>query len=203
MKKISMIALISLATATYMHAQTISLGVKGGFGDAWVHSDENTADIGFLPSWDAGLSMIYSSDQHIGFGVDLTYSAEGVKYVAPDSLPNADAEINLSYIRLPLKAIYFFGEFEDAVRPKLIVGPEFGLLTAAEVDDIDVTDFYNTLDIGVHFGVGANFKAGEKMWLNADVTYTQGLLDITDDIFTEQNDLNGNLRLNVGLLFGL
>lgn len=194
---------MSFTSAVCMQAQTISLGVKGGFGDAWVHSDVITTDVGFLPSWDAGLSMIYSSDQHIGFGADLTYSAEGVKYVAPDSLPNASAEINLSYIRLPLKAIYFFGEFEDAVRPKLVLGPEFGVLTSAETNDIDVTDFYNTLDIGVHVGLGANFKAGDRMWLNADVTYTQGLLDITDDIFTEQNDLNGNLRLNVGLLFGL
>ena len=104
---------------------------------------------------------------------------------------------------IPIRIIYFWGEFGDPVRPKVFVGPTLGFLMAAETGSIDIKDQYNGFDFGLHGGLGANFQLGERSWLNTDITYTQGLTDITKSDFSEDVNRNGNIRLNVGLLFGL
>ena len=56
--------------------------------------------------------------------------------------------------------------------------------------------------MGVHLGVGANKLICDRIWLNTDITYTQGLVDITEGNTGNGINLNGNIRMNISLLLG-
>jgi len=202
MKKVMIIATV-MGIGFISKAQTVSFGPTGGFGHSWITN--SAGDTKFNPAWNAGVSLVYSSLNHFGFGADVKYSAEGNK-VDQAGITNT---MNTNYVRVPLKAIYFFGKQSDAVRPKISAGPTFGFLTnASEVSSdegvkvkTDVTDNIKGFDFGVNAAAGLNFRVAQRTWLNTDVAYYQGLTDITKNTSTTKR--NGNVGVNVGLLVGL
>jgi hypothetical protein len=117
--------------------------------------------------------------------------------------------MNANYVRVPLKAIYFFGKSGDVVRPKISAGPTFGFLTdasSATTDEgvkvkTDITDNIKGFDFGVNAAAGLNFRLAQRTWLNTELAYNQGLTDITKSNNSTQH--NGNVGVNVGLLVGL
>ncbi|PBQ33786.1 hypothetical protein CNR22_19020 [Sphingobacteriaceae bacterium] len=165
-----------------------SLGVKGGFGHAFLIPYGNYK---FMPSWDAGLSAVYSPYVHFGFGLDATYSTEGSK------LQNSDytSTIDLNYIRLAPKAIYFFRSYEMDFRPKISLAPTVGFLT----NSADAKGF-NKTDFGASASLGFNYRLVRAIWLSVDASYYQGLIDTYPS--NGVTDLNGNARLDVGFNFG-
>jgi hypothetical protein len=57
--------------------------------------------------------------------------------------------------------------------------------------------------MGLHIGVGANKIICDRIWLNTDITYTQGILDVTKQSQNNNEiNLNGSVRLNISLLLG-
>ncbi|HET6224866.1 MAG TPA: outer membrane beta-barrel protein, partial [Bacteroidia bacterium] len=167
-----------------------SLGAQGGFGHSYLTNIPNKK---FQPSWDAGLVAIYSPGVHWGVELDVRYSAEGVKY--EDLSPDRENTIFLRYIRVPLKATYFFRKYENDFRPKISLGPDFGFLTE-EVNSTGV----NSFDFGLNASIGFHYRIVRAIWFTADVNYYQGLLDNYDA--TDVNELNGDVRLDLGLSFG-
>ena len=205
--------MIIVLTGIMSKAQTVSFGPTGGFGHAWITN--SPGDTKFNPAWNAGLSFIYSSRSHFGLGVDAKYSAEGnkIKYSATEGngLINYKNTVNANYIRVPVKVIYFFGDNKSAVRPKIYAGPSMGFLTGGKtvtriegtgvVEKVDTKDEMKNFDFGVTAGAGLNFRVAPRTWLNTDLAFYQGLLDVT-----KANDMtkhNGNVGLNVGLLIGM
>ena len=135
MKQTIVIAALVLA-GIVSKAQTVSFGPAGGYGHSWISNSDG--DTKFNPAWNAGLSFIYSSKSHFGLGVDVKYSAEGnkinEKIPGPaDGLISATSTVNANYIRVPVKAIYFFGNENSAVRPKIYAGPSIGFLTSGRI----------------------------------------------------------------------
>jgi outer membrane protein W len=182
-----------------------SLGPVLGYGHSWIGQTEGKKlfnSTGYL-----GLGMVYSRFAHWGFGADLVVSSEGQR--ARYNLGGTDykATNDALYIRLPLKAIYFFGEYGDRIRPKVYAGPSLGF-KVNEMHDADddilkpTGNIFNTFDLGVQAGAGANFRVSRRAWLNADISYYQGVLDAIDDGNGDYNT-NQNIRLNLGLLFAL
>lgn len=202
MKRVMIIAAI-MGIGFISKAQTVSFGPTGGFGHSWISN--SSGDTKFNPAWNAGVSVVYSSLNHFGFGADVKYSAEGNK-IEQAGVTNT---INTNYVRVPLKAIYFFGKQGDAVRPKISAGPTFGFLTnASEVTSdegvkvkTDVSDNIKGFDFGLNAAAGLNFRVAQRTWLNTDVAYYQGLTDITKNTNTTRR--NGNVGVNVGLLVGI
>ena len=165
-----------------------SIGVKGAFGHSFLMP---YSDPSFLPSRDAGLSAIFSPYKHLGFGIDATYSREGVKFETPEYTSTTE----LKYVRLPVKVIYFFRDYDKDFRPKIAIGPTIGFLTNKGDNSA-----YNTTDVGVNASLGFNYRLLRAVWLNIDASYYQGLTDIYKS--NNERDLNGNARLNLGLSFG-
>lgn len=203
MKKIMIIAAI-LGAGLVSKAQTVSFGPTGGFGHSWISNA--TGDAKFNPAWNAGVSLVYSTLSNWGVGADVKYSAEGNKRLqAGDVTTN----INTNYVRVPLKAIYFFGKQGDVVRPKISAGPTFGFLTDANTTSsadgakvkTDISNDIRNFDFGVNAAAGLNIKVAQRTWLNTDLAYYQGLTDITKN--TSNTRRNGNVGVNVGLLVGL
>lgn len=165
-----------------------SFGVKGGFGHSFIIPYSNYQ---FMPSWNAGLSAVYSPFVHWGFGLDVAYSEEGMKL--QDS--EGTSEISLNYLRLPLKGIYFFRPYEADFRPKIALAPTFGFLLNGSDHPA-----YTTFDFGGSATLGFNYRLVRAIWLSVDATYYQSVTDHL--IGNGVNDLNGNARLDIGLNFG-
>lgn len=195
------------------HAQYFSLGPIVGGGISNVNHDYNeTTSVG---SYQLGLSMIYAKHEHWGIGVDLLYAKEGFRErIRRPGFIDYDLEHQFHYLRIPIKAIYFFGAYNDKIRPKIFAGPGIGFGIATDykfVANNNTTESYlNTIDqdldvdnigfdLGLQAGAGANFNLGKGKWLNLDLTYYHGLINQSaiDNITIK----NYNLRLNVGLLF--
>lgn len=197
------------AKKTKTGAEYWSLGPIMGFGGSWMTGMNNQ---NFKPSGELGVGFIYSRREHWGFGADLTGSSEG--YVAEYTMNGVKYTSNITpvYLRLTPKAYYFFGDYGDIVRPKIYLGPSVGvkLGEGQEVTTVTYTggdipktlnpqgDVYRSMDFGVKFGAGANIQLAKSMWLNTDIGYYQGLVDVTG-----LNNMNTSLRLNLGLMFGL
>ena len=186
MRKVLVIA-ACIFFAKGLHAQsTISIGPTVGFGHSWISN--SGVDNKFNPMYNAGLSFIYSTQTHWGFGVDAKYSAEGAKA----NVEGGTTEINANYIRVPLKAIYFFNKNGNAIRPKVSLGPTFGFL----VGDNEAKDALKSFDIGGQLSAGANFRVSPKTWLNADLSYYHGFTEVAEN----SDSRNRNIGVNVSLM---
>lgn len=211
--------ILTLATALLMGAaatekataQKLSLGVVGSVGHSWTSNVGGDRDFKFAPA--LGIGMVYSHNQHWGYASELMVSHEGFKGDYPIGRGEYDKmTVNPVYLRMPMHIVYFFGKFGDRVRPKVFAGPTLGL----KVDEkqwysngnssernMENTDYFRTFDIGINAGAGANFRLARKTWLNADLSYTHGLVDaIHDDVNNDHNG-NRNIRGTVGIMWGL
>lgn len=183
---------------------TFSLGPVVGFGHSGI-SNASSDNAVFKPSVQAGLTMIFSNQSNLGFGADILYSLEGAKREAGGNT----FDYSLSYLRIPLRVSYFFSDPNSSFRPKVSVGPSFGFLMGAKSEikndlgsfSSSNKDGLNSVDIGLNVAVGFNYALATKMWLNAELGYTQGFVDVIDA--GSDSNLNNNLGLKVGLAFGL
>ena len=156
--------------------------------------------------WNAGGTFVYSTKTHFGFGADLKYSAEGYNYKSTLIPIPGETDVHLKYLRLPVRLLYFFGEYGDHFRPKVFLGFTPGFLLSANADDgvveADIKSDINNFDFGAHGGVGINLRLMEGVWLNTDVSYYHGFLDI-NDTGTSSSVRNSNLVVDVGVAFGI
>lgn len=216
MKKLILLAGLVIVGAT-VQAQNktsyISLGPVGGVGHTWITNVQGNTDFKISPA--LGIGMVYSKHEHIGWGADLLVSHEG--YTSETMLEGNkyDVIVNPVFLRLNPKFLYFFGRYGDGIRPKLYVGPSLGV-KIDEVRDFSInnegngdadlntdSDMFNTVDFGLQAGAGVNIRLKSNMWLGLDAGYYHGLLDMLDNQFGDANNMSRNVRLNVGVMWGL
>jgi len=171
-----------------------SLGVKGGFGHSTIMPYKNNT---FCPSWDAGITAVYSPWQHWGIEADLAWSEEGINYKLrnPETNTHYTSQVYLDYIRIPIKAVYFFRSYDKDFRPKVQLGPTLGFL-ANQVNSSGAASF----DLGANATLGFNYRIARAVWINVDATYYQGFLDTY--AHNTDTDLNANWRLDAGVCVG-
>jgi outer membrane protein W len=212
MKKVLLSAVLVFGVLA-AQAQRTSIGVTAGTGTAWL--TETDRDVVYNPVWNAGATIVYSSETHWGFGADIKYSREGVRYTfsgaGPYSGQTLTTDVASDYIRIPVRAIYFFNGYDKAFRPNVSLGPSFGFLTGGQIRTFDsndnlitkspVNDSFKAFDFGLQATVGASFRLADALWLSADVAYCQGFIQQNKN--GSANMLNGNLGVNLGLRFGI
>lgn len=214
MKKVLFIAAILTAfqassfaqeTARKSNTQYLSLGPVAGVGLNWVSNMAGSSK--GMVATNFGIGLIYAKDDHWGWGGQLVASAEGYNV----SYNGTTVKAMPLYLRMPLRAYYFFGDYKDVVRPKIYLGPSLAV-KLSENDDFpnhytdaaiyNNTGMFRTFDLGINAGAGVNIKVSKATWLNLDLGYTQGLMDVVDDPASHYNT-NQNLAFNAGVLFGL
>lgn len=195
------ILLLVIVKSQNLSGQYVTFGRAFSFGNAFITDKEVTH--GFLLSLTGGLSITYADNEHYGFAADVVYATEGGNSKTAFVAGDIQNKIKLGYIRIPFKYIRFLGNYGDPIRPKIFVGPSFGYLVSAETNKENTIDEFNRFDMGLFIGVGANKIICDRIWLNTDITYTQGFLDITKQT-NLNNDINfnGSVRLNISLLLG-
>ena len=176
-------------------AQDKSIGPTIGYNHAW----GTGTGVESRPGFNAGVIFNYSFNEHWGLGASLLYSLEGAK------VKGIDQTLDLSYVRIPLRAIYYFGDYGNAFRPKIFLGPSLGFLVGAKQKigstNIDLKDNFQSFDLGLLVGAGFNYRLKDQTWLNVDLGYTNGLLNTsTLNSVESQNRL---FNLNIGVAFGL
>ena len=201
MKKL-LFALFAISTSYIAQAQVQSLGPSVGFNYAWLSDVDNSSP---RPSYNIGITYNYSILESGGIGIEARYSEEGVK----QDVGNATVISKINYVRLPLKFQYFFGELGDNFRPKLFAGPSFAFLVGGKTEvrsgdvttTVDSKDLYRSFDAGLQGGVGFNYRLAERTWLNFDVAYTHGLIDVAGDK-SSSTAKNRLVNVNLGVAFG-
>jgi outer membrane protein W len=197
MKKIILlvaIASISIAAKSQNNARTsdqsrFSMGTKGGFGHTWIAPYKNN----FNGSWFIGLATMYQASEHIGIGADALYSSEGASYKVNDATVNTQ----LDYFRIPLKVAYYFKPTDSELRPKVCVAPNIGFLMS---DPKNTSAGYEDMDFGVNVSAGLDYQMLDGFWLTFDANYYNGFMDVYKG--NSGNDMNRNLRLDIGLMIG-
>jgi hypothetical protein len=173
-----------------------SIGPQGGFGHSYITPCEGGK---FQPSWDAGISAVYAPGVHWGIELDIRYSAEGRKFERTikrgDAYYTETSVAQLNYWRIPLKGVYFFRTYEHDFRPKITLGPTIGFLTS-QINSVGA----KSVDFGANASLGFNYRLVRAIWLTADVNYYQGFVDVYEN--TSDKELNGNVRLDLGVSFG-
>lgn len=187
------------------YQETMLLGPVAGFGNSWVSN--LPGNILYKTSGYAGIGLIELKNQHWGWGGQITLSSEGY---AVDDFGSVQT-IKPLYLRVPVRAYYFFGKRNDWVRPNLYLGPSFGLKMAEYYTVSNVyyetymahnSSYFRTLDAGINGGAGLNFRLTGKMWLDVDLGFYQGLVDAVKDPDNTFNP-NHDVDLNLGLLFNI
>lgn len=192
---VTVIAAIFLMSA---HAQlNISVGPNAGFGHTWI---SGAGDNGYQPAGNFGLALVYSHNNHVGLGVDLKYSIEGGK----KEFANTESKTRLNYVRIPVKAIYFFRDYGASLRPKISLGPSLGFLVGGKnkvgSTETDVKDRFNTFDVGLLANAGLHYNLVTNTWLHFDVNYYHGFSDISE---AAEKNKNRNIGVNLGVAFGI
>jgi hypothetical protein len=183
MKKILLLAVVTVLGFTNVNAQEIKFGAKGGLNFATISGD-NTKGIDLVTSFNFGvLSEIPISDK-FSFQPELMYSGQGYSF--------NDNTIALSYLNIPLMGKYYVTKGLSVE-----VGPQIGFLLAAKNEKIDVKDSFNTFDFGINFGLGYKLDNG----LNFGARYNLGLTDINNLEGSSSKNKNGVFQVSVGYFF--
>jgi opacity protein-like surface antigen len=162
-----------------------SVGVLAGANMANLDFKTDGGDLSTetLTGFMGGLVFDYAIGSNVAISVQPTYMGKGAKATAGDIDPefSGNAEINLTYIELPILFRYSFGT--GNIKPFVEAGPSIGFLSKAEwqvgekTEDIQETvkstDFSGSFGAGIDLGVG-NFTAF------AGARYSMGLSDIID-----------------------
>lgn len=206
MKKIMLFSALFI-TVINLNAQNLSFGAIGGVGHSWTSIDKSgNLNTRLHPSYSIGGRLVYSFESNWGVSGDLRFSSEG-QTIGRDAKNKVVQRFN--YLRIPLQGIYFFGKFGDRIRPKVSLGPSFGILVGGKtktiidgdkVSSFKSNDYLRNFDFGFTVAAGGNVRIAPSTWLNLDLSYYHGLADITE---TGADGTNRNLGVNVGVTFPL
>lgn len=173
-----------------------SIGPRAGVNFATLTGDDTERGANARPVF--GLASTYSITEDFGLSVDLLYSGEG------SEIPGANDDLKITYLRLPIMFSFFFRNLGEAIRPKLYLGVNPGLLLGAEVGETEVKTNYNTFDIGGIAGLGINFRIANEVWLNTDFRYLRSFTDVRDEKPANADGLyNRSWQPSIGIAFGL
>lgn len=200
-KRFILLALLSTTFLQQSMAQeNISIGPIFGTSISNLRGDISNNN------WKAGLTVggfyNYSSRSGFGFSGQLLYTQMGAK------INNKTDEINLNYLQVPLFATFFFGKPGNVLRPKLFLGPTANFLLSARNEESESirgdrnNRQYYPFDLGITGGAGLNYLINQKVWLNFDVRYGVGLLDVSKNPSTFLANNNWGINLGVSFPFG-
>ncbi len=194
------LAIMSFVTNTY--SQSTSMGIEGGI---------NLANISTTPIFNTNSKTGFMIGGFADIGVSRVMSIKpGARYIMKGYTYQDQFGFNTtesySYVEVPLliKAKIPLNQVE----PYLEVGPTVSMQLSAngettfngQVQTFDNSSFYNSVDFGLYFGSGAEFKVAPGTDLYTGFGYSLGLTNISKG-FTKVN--NNGFQMNAGVKFGL
>jgi opacity protein-like surface antigen len=151
-------------------------GLKLGFDIASINTDYDELDE-FLDSragFSGGAFLTYSLSRQFAIQPEILYVTKG----AEKGVFIFNAYWSMDYLEIPVLMKCNLAP-DGRVRPTLFAGPALSYLLGSKIgainESIDVADGMKTLDIGLVFGGGLDYKR-----VTFDVRYTMGLMNTVD-----------------------
>lgn len=192
MKKITvllcLIAVVGLTNRAMAQAE-VAIGVKAGLNFSKL--DVNNISTDNRTGFNGGAFALFKFSK-IGIQPELLFSKQGTKFKGNTQ----DLNANFDYINIPvLLKLYTVAGIN------LQVGPQFGFLTLAEIEDDsngsvtkdDVKSFYKKSDVSLALGLGWDLPFG----LTVDARYNLGLSKIQDNSSVDATK-NQVIQVSVG-----
>lgn len=199
MKKLAIIAVVTIGSLCTANAQSINIGAKAGVNFSNLTGDiENTK---IRTSFHFGGVAEFKLSELFSLQPELLYSSQGVKQETDEgseSLSTVTSKID--YLNIPLTAKIYITDWFN-----IQAAPQVGFLISAtqESDNPEiqtVEDFKEVLkEIDFSFKIGAEYKAPSGLFFDAH--YNLGLANINDLVNDDANFKNGVIQLSVGFLF--
>ena len=186
MKKIVLLLVTIVAFSAASYAQGVSFGIKAGVNIA---NQKYDADgFSFSPDAKAGFHVggfvTFMFSETFGLQPELLFNTVGAKM--------DDQSLDMSYLSVPVLIRY-----QPIELLNIHVGPQFGFLMNAKVEDEDVKDGFKGLDVGAAFGAGIDLPAG----IGFSARYVLGLSNISEesDEITVKNNV---FQISLSYRFG-
>jgi hypothetical protein len=193
----------SLLLSTGAYSQYISFGAKGGVSaNSFSQFATQNTNLGYQ----AFLFGTYSTHENYGYSLDLGYTYTGGFVTRDFESGDITREVGLAYLSMTPRLVFFGRDVEDDFRPKLSFGPSAAFLIAAhdENRESDLINQYKRFNWGLTLGTGFNYRIAPSLWLNADVDYALGLMDVLDvNRTTPTNAYTNGLSASLGIAVGL
>lgn len=183
MKKILLLAVVTVLGFTNVNAQKIKFGAKGGLNFASITGDDSKGS-DMVTSFNFGFLSEIPISEKFSFQPELMYSGQGYSF--------NNNTIALSYLNIPLMGKYYI-----AKGLSLEAGPQIGFLFSAKNAKTDVKNSFKTFDFGVNFGLGYKLDNG----LNFGARYNLGLTDINNLDNSSNKYKNEVFQISVGYFF--
>lgn len=185
MKKLVLIAVLSLGVSSMIYSQNSGAGIKGGLNLSSLSTDGND-DKNLKMGLHAGIFTKIPLSESFAIQPELLYSSKGIKLNYDEStMADGETKFNLNYIDLPVKLVFNLSEdFEFQF------GPYVSYLVNANVDtDAEVLDYFQidsedeidrerfkSLDYGLSAGLGFDTDP-----LIFGLNYNLGLAQVAKD----------------------
>lgn len=168
MKKINLlfIAFLLGAGTAFSQAQ-FSIGLKGGLNFAKFDASNFGESIKNKSGFNFG-SFTLIKFAKFGIQPEIIFSQQGSKF----KIDGDNFESNFDYFNIPVIVKLY-----TVAGINIQVGPQFGFLTKAEIDDNDVKDSFKGSDLSLALGLGWDLPFG----LTVDARYNLGLSGIEDE----------------------
>ncbi len=169
----------------------VAIGLKGGLNFAKLDIENSTTALNSRTGYHAGAFVLFKLSK-IGIQPELLFSKQGTTFQGNTQ----DLNANFDYINIPVMLKLY-----TVAGINLQVGPQFGFLTLAEIEDDaggvvskdDVKDLYKKSDLSLALGLGWDLPFG----LTIDARYNLGLSKIQDD-GTSGDTTNKVIQVSVG-----
>lgn len=166
MKK-TILTFVLISASVFCFAQAkIAIGIKGGPNFANINTDASPGEnYKNRTGLHLGAFALFRGEK-VGFQPEVVFSQQG-STITYSGQP--DIKSNFSYVNVPLIVKLY-----TVAGINIQVGPQFGFLTSAKIDDSDVKDQLKTSDMSLALGLGWDLPIG----LSIDGRYNWGLSDI-------------------------
>lgn len=156
-------------------AQDIKAGVKGGLNFSNFASLENVEDQSMRTGFHAGVFAQLPILDGFAIQPEILYNTKGTRATYDAGIAEGDAHFNLSYIDIPVLAVFKLGESAN-----IHIGPYVGFLLNSNIDadlvgEMNAEDSFKTLDFGLAGGFALDFEV-----LSIGTRYNLGLSNITE-----------------------
>jgi hypothetical protein len=183
MKKILLLAVVTVLGFTNVNAQEIKFGAKGGLNFASI-SGNNSTGSDMVTSFNFGVLSEISISDKFSFQPELMYSGQGYSF--------NDNTIALSYLNIPLMGKYYLTKGLS-----IEAGPQIGYLLSAKNESTNVKDTFKKVDFAANLGIGYKLENG----LNFGARYNFGLSNINNLDNSSSKYKNRVFQLSIGYFF--
>jgi hypothetical protein len=194
MRILILASFILLSSSTFIMAQDVIFGVKGGVNSSNASQEDFTASA--ITAFHLGVAMEARYTEKMALQTEILYSFQGFDYIDDGDI---DSESRLSYINVPVMFKYYALE-----RLSIEAGPQIGFLNTAKIKratpegstTMDVKDGLRSNDLS--FNIGLSFYLFDGF--NIHGRYCYGLTNVVNSL-SNDNFKHRVLQVSIGYFF--